>query len=157
MELNNIDTLLDKYINASTTLQEEEILKQYFNSDTVAPHHKQYGMMFDYFKESKQDTFTKNIVLTPKTLNNNRKWLSIAASIALLVSIFIGKQQYTKYQQRQQFIKIKEALQLVSFNLNKGNDALYSVSSNLIKGSDAVSQLDTYNKTVHTVIDKVNY
>lgn len=157
MELASIEKLLEKYLNATTSIQEEEILKKYFNSEKVAPHLKEYGMMFEYFKQSKDDTFTKTIQLKPKTNKRNWKWLSIAASIALLITVFIGKQEYDKHQQRKKFAQVKEALQLISFNLNKGNDALYAVSNNLTIGSDAVSKLDTYKKTVNTVINKVNY
>lgn len=157
MELANIENLLKKYLNANTNLKEEEILKNYFNSKKVAPHLKQYGMMFAYFKQSKDEVYTKNIQLQPEKTKKNWKWLSIAASIALLITIYIGQREYNKYQQRKQFAQIKETLQLISFNLNKGNDALYAISNNLTKGSDAVSKLDTYQKTVHTVIDKVNY
>lgn len=157
MELANIEKLLEKYLNAESTLQEEKILKEYFNSNDVAPHLKEYGMMFGYFKQSKNETYTKTIQLKPKRTKKNWKWLSIAASIALIITLFIGKNKYDKYQQQQQFVKVKEALQLISFNLNKGNDALYAVSDNLAKGSDAVTKLDTYKRTVNTVIDKVNY
>ena len=158
MELANIETLLEKYLDANTTLQEEDILKKYFNSGNVAPHLEEYGMMFDYFKESIEETFTKTIQLKPKKkTQKNWKWFSMVASVALLISVFIGKQQYDKHQQRKQFSEIKKALQQVSFNLNRGNNAIYTVSDNLTKGSDAITKLDTYQKTVKTVIDKINY
>ena len=157
MELANIEKLLDKYLDANTSLQEEDTLRAYFNSGTVAPHLEEYGMMFGYFKESKDETFTKTIQLKPEIRKKNWKWLSVAASVALLISVFIGKQQYDQQQREKEFAKVKETLQLLSFNLNRGNDALYAVSDNLSKGSDAITKLDTYESTVHTVIDKVNY
>jgi len=158
MELANIEKLLEKYLDARTTLQEEETLKTYFTSGNVAPHLEEYGMMFGYFKQSKSETYTKTIQLKPeKPKKKSLKWLSMVASVALLVSIFVGKQRYDHYQQLKQFAKVKEALQLVSFNLNKGNDALYAVSDNLTKGTEAISTLSTYEETVNTVIKKVNY
>lgn len=158
MELANIETLLDKYLEAETTLQEERILRDYFTSQHVAPHLEQYGMMFGYFKENKSETYTKPIQLTPEiSRKKNWKWLSVAASVALLISVFIGKQEYEAYQQKKQFAEIKAALEQVSFNLNKGNDALYAVSNNINKGQDAVLQLKVYEKTANTVLSKVNY
>lgn len=154
MELTNIEKLIEKYVNASTTLQEEQILKNYFNSKEVAPHLKEYGTMFEYFKLSKEEILKKPIQLKTK---KNWKWLSIAASVTILISIFIGKKQYYQYQQRKQFSQIKEALQLLSLNLNKGNDALFAISNNLTKGSDAVSKLNLYQETANSVIEKVNY
>ena len=114
--------------------------------------------MFSYFKQSKDETFTKTIELEPKKAKKvNFKWLSVAASLALLVSAYVGKVQYDKYQQRVYFAQVKEALEKVSFHLNKGNDALYAVSDNLNKGSEAVNQLKIYENTANTVLKKVNY
>lgn len=157
MELANIEKLLEKYLEATTSLQEEDTLRAYFNSGNVAPHLEEYGMMFGYFKQSKDETFTKTIQLNPEKRKKNWKWLSVAASIALLVSMYIGHQEYQKNEARKQLAQVKEALHQISFNLNKGNDALYAVSNNLTKGSDAITKLDTYKSTVNTVIDKVNY
>lgn len=172
MELANIEKLLDRYLDAETTLQEENTLRNYFTTGNVAPHLQEYGMMFGYFKENKSETFTQTIQLkSEKPRKKSWKWLSVAASVALLVSIFIGKQEYDKHLQRKQFAQIKEALQQVSFNLNrgndelyavsdnlnKGNDALYAVSNNLNKGNNAVAQLKIYEETANTIIEKVNY
>ncbi|CAM1366371.1 conserved hypothetical protein [Tenacibaculum litoreum] len=156
MELANIEKLLDKYLDAETTLQEEQTLQEYFTSNNVAPHLQEYSMMFGYFKQSKDETFTKTIQLKPEKTKKNWKWLSVAASVVLLFSVFMGNEEYKKYQQRKQFAQIKEALQLVSVNLNKGNDALYAVSNNLKKGNDAIEQLGTYEETVNKVINTVN-
>ena len=158
MELANIEKLLEKYLNAETSIQEEDQLRNYFTSDNVAPHLQEYIALFGYFKQNQSETFTKTIKLKPESKNKmNFKWLSVAASFALLVSVYMGKQEYDKYQQRKYYAQVKEALQIVSLNLNKGNDALYAVSNNLNKGTEAVAKLDTYDKTVKTVIDKVNY
>lgn len=157
MELANIEKLVDKYLDAETTLQEEQILQEYFTSSNVAPHLEEYSMLFGYFKQSKDETYTKTIQLKPEKTKKNWKWLSVAASVVLLFSAFIGNEEYQKHQQRKQFAQIKEALQMVSVNLNKGNEALYAVSNNLNKGNDAIQQLNTYEETVNKVINKVNY
>lgn len=151
MELANIEKLIEKYLNAETTLKEEDTLRTYFSSDNVPPHLHEFGTLFGYFKESKNETFTKTIKLTSKkTKKLNLKWLSVAASVVLLVSVFFGKQAYETEQQRKQFAQIKQALQMVSVNLNKGNDALYAVSDNLTKGNEAIKQLNTLPKTINT-------
>ena len=156
MELANIEKLLEKYLDAETTLQEEKMLQEYFTSNKVAPHLQEYSMMFGYFKQSKDETFTQTIQLKPEKTKKNWKWLSVAASVVLLFSVFIGNEEYQKHQQRKQFAQIKEALQLVSVNLNKGNEAIYAVSNNLKKGSDAIEHLETYEETVNKVINTVN-
>ncbi len=150
MELANIEKLITKYLNATTTLQEENVLRKYFSSENIAPHLQQYCVLFEYFKQSKTEIFTHNIKLKSNR-KKNFKWLSVAVSVVLLVSIFIGKREYDRYQRDKQFAIIKNTLQTVSFNLNKGNDALYTVSDNLTKGNAAIRQLNTLPKTLNTV------
>ena len=50
MELTNIEKLLVKYENAETTLEEENSLRTYFSSNEVAPHLKEYQLIFNTLK-----------------------------------------------------------------------------------------------------------
>ena len=130
MELVNIEKLIVKYLDAETSLQEEQTLKNYFTSSNVAPHLQEYTVLFSYFKTSKDEKFTKTITLeTKKPRKKNFKWLSVAASVVLLFSLFVGQQEYQKQQQRKQYNSVVEALQLISKNLNKGNEAVASISA----------------------------
>ena len=95
MELANIEKLLEKYENAETTLAEEKALKNYFSSDNVAPHLQEYQALFGYFSTSKNERFTKTIQLNSK--KQRWKWLTVAASVVLLVSVYNG---YENIQQR---------------------------------------------------------
>ncbi|WP_299621663.1 hypothetical protein [uncultured Tenacibaculum sp.] len=158
MELANIEKLLEKYLNAETTLQEEDVLRAYFTTASDVPSHlEEYGMLFGYFKQSQNETFTKTIKLKPeKQKRRNFKWLSVAASFALLVSVYTGKKVYDDIQTENQIAQVREALRMVSYNLNKGNDALYSVSNNYKKGTEAIAKLDTYDKAVKTALEKIN-
>ncbi len=129
MELANIEKLVEKYENAETTLQEEAILKDYFTKEDVAPHLQEYSYMFNYFTTVKDETYTKTIKLEPKKSNKiNFKWLSVAASIALLFSVFIGKPLIEDYQDRKKaekiYAQVNEGLQLLSNNLKKGEQAV---------------------------------
>ena len=88
MELYKIEQLLEKYLSAETSIQEEGTLKSYFLSGNVAPHLQEYESMFSYFAISKAETSEKSIQLNTK--KTNWKWLSVAASVAILVSVYIG-------------------------------------------------------------------
>ena len=121
MELANIEQLVEKYLNAETTLQEETTLRNYFKEGIVAPHLQEYSYMFTYFATIKDETYTKTIKLSKK---RNFKWLSIAASVMLLFSVFIGKQEYDRYQAEKIYAQVSKGLQLLSTNLKKGEQAV---------------------------------
>ena len=129
MELANIEKLVEKYLNAETTLQEETTLKNYFKEGNVAPHLQEYRYMFTYFATTKDETYTKTIKLEPKkSKKRNFKWLSVAASSALLLSVFIGIQKFDDYQERKKaekiYAQVSKGLQLLSTNLQKGEQAV---------------------------------
>ena len=78
MELANIEKLIEKYENAETSLQEEQVLTEYFQQDSVPAHLLEYKALFNYFNESSTERYTKTIPL--KSKKSNWKWLSIAAA-----------------------------------------------------------------------------
>ncbi|AUC23250.1 hypothetical protein BTO15_14615 [Polaribacter sejongensis] len=139
MELANIEKLVEKYENGETSLQEETTLRNYFTGGSVAPHLQEYEYMFNYFATSKDETYTKTIELEPKkSKKSNLKWLSVAASVVLLFSVFIGQQEYERYQAKKQFEQISKGLMLLSANLQKGEQA--------------VATLYTYEDTVKKIL-----
>ena len=124
MELSNIEKLIEKYENAETSLQEEQVLKTFFQKDAVPVHLLEYKEMFNYFDQSSTERYTKSIQLKPRRLN--WKWLSIAATVALLVSIYTINSPGTLNESERQeaqlaFQETQKAFQLISQNLNKGN------------------------------------
>jgi len=143
MELANIEKLVEKYLNAETTLQEERTLKNYFIGGNVAKHLQEYAYLFNYFAIVKEETFTKTIHLPTEKLKKKQvKWWAVAASIALLFSLVIGKQQYDKNLQRKE-------LQKVYAQVSKG---LKLLSTNLKKGEQAIATLYTYEDSVHKTL-----
>lgn len=125
MESGKIEKLLEKYFEAETTLAEERQLKDYFSGEDIAEHLSEYRSYFHYLKEEPKVRSIKKIEL-PKERKFPMKFISIAASFLLMVSIF-SYQQYQHNQElaaREAFAKTQEALQLISQNLNKGNRAI---------------------------------
>lgn len=137
MELFKIEKLIEKYLNAETTLQEEEILKKYFSQDDIPLHLKEYKYLFNYFSNSKLDKVNKTISLPKKQYYLH--WLSIAAVFVLMVSIFsiYQKNISEKEEARLAFMETQKALNLISYNLNKGNRA--------------VAQLKTFENTQNRI------
>ena len=140
MELASIEKLVEKYENAETTLQEEATLKAYFLSDNFAPNLKKKQMMFTYFQISKDETYTKTIELKTKK-KRNFKWLSVAASVVLLFSVYLGNEKMNEIQERKQaeqtLAEVMNALKMLSGNLKKGNEAF----NNLYAYEDSVNKI----------------
>jgi hypothetical protein len=136
MELSKIEQLLEKYLNAETTLQEEATLKNYFLSGNVASHLQEYEAMFSYFAINKAETSAKPIQLNTK--KTNWKWLSVAASVVLLFSVYMGNEIHKEQKAKAQYAQVKGVLEMLSSNLNKGNEA--------------VASLYTYEDTVNKIL-----
>ena len=116
MELYKIEALLEKYLNAETSLQEEVTLKNYFSKGDVAPHLQSYTAMFSYFNLSKEERSTSTIQL--KTKKTNWKWLSVAASVTLMISVYMGSSYYQEQKAKAQYAEVMNTLKLLSTNLN---------------------------------------
>jgi hypothetical protein len=128
MELANIEKLVEKYLNAETTLQDEKTLRTYFKEAIVPTHLQEYAYLFSYFANTKDETFSQTIKLeSKKSKKSTVKWFSIVASILLLFGIFIGDQAYKRHQAKKQFEQISKGLRLLSLNLKKGEVAVSSL------------------------------
>ena len=123
MDLIEVEKLLVKYENAETTLREEAILRTYFLSKKVPAHLKEYEHIFSYFKASKNETST--VKKGFMTITKNYSWMSIAASVLLLLGIYVGNIKFREYQEKNEALNtlaaVTKGLKLVSTNLNKGN------------------------------------
>ncbi len=124
MELAKIEKLINKYLEAETTLEEERILKNYFSKDDIPLHLVEYKKLFNYYTNSSSDISTKSISLPQSSLS--LKWLSVAAMVILFVSTFsIYQKNITeKEEAKLAFIETQKALELISYNLNKGSGAI---------------------------------
>ena len=55
MELANIESLLDSYFEGETSLDQENILRDYFSSANVAPHLMAYQDLFIGLKNAQKE------------------------------------------------------------------------------------------------------
>lgn len=136
MELNRIEDILEKYFQGETTISEENQLKEYFSSPNVAQHLEQYKPMFGYFSQVKQQRSTQNIPL--KTKKRNVAWLSIAASVVVLLSIgtyfyvseknttpVVAQSELGTYDDPEEALAAtQKALALLSNNVNVGIESV---------------------------------
>ena len=130
MESAKIEALLDAYFEGNTTLTEETTLRSYFQSDAVAPHLVAYKTMFVGFEAARSEVSERDVKLPTYASRTNRSWwYSIAAS--LLITISVGGYLFYQPSLSQEeeaaleaFQKSKEAMLLLSSNLNKGTEQL---------------------------------
>jgi len=148
MELDKIETLIEKYFRGETSIAEENELRNYFSSSNVLPHLEQYKPIFAYFSLVKEQKFGQEIQLHPK--KRNVTWLSIAASIVVLLGIGTAVcVNYYKANQHQHqdlgtydnpeiaFRETQKALSMLSSQVNVGIVSVqyiqeYDNSKNLI-------------------------
>ncbi|MDU1890659.1 MAG: hypothetical protein E6767_08215 [Dysgonomonas sp.] len=86
--MKDIDKILNKYFEGETSLEEENILRNYFLHGTIEERHRIYAPMFDFFTEERE----KVTKVTKLTDRKKKKlpiyiWISIAASLLLLITV----------------------------------------------------------------------
>jgi len=139
-----IDFLLEKYWEGESSLEDEQILHLYFNQTDTAPHHKELVPYFKYLKQEKaisidvtEAVMHKINKMPSKTKVVQIEWrriISIAASIALFLSVSLAVFQYQQlkksewvemdtYQTPEEALEqTKAALAYLSSRMNRGTD-----------------------------------
>lgn len=157
MVLDNIEQLLEKYDNGETTLQEEQQLKLYFTQETVEPHLEVYKSMFQYFSQTQDEQFTKDIPLKPSKTNTLYKWISVAAVAVIMLGVFTQVDNSRSFsdlsdEELYAYNQTMEVFNLVSSKLNKGGEsmnALNLVSTNFSKGADNINYISEFSNTTN--------
>lgn len=160
----NIDQLLEKYDNGETSLQEEQQLRTYFSQDDVAPHLESYKTMFQYFANTKRETYTKDVPLQTKKRSYIYQWISVAAVIIIMFGIFmqfngdnpktfddLTKEEQIAYNQT------KEAFDLLSSKFNEGTSnvgVLGIVGTQFEKGAEKVEYVSEFSKATNKILKK---
>jgi hypothetical protein len=144
MESNRIEIILEKYFQGETSSAEEIELKKYFSSPDVAQHLEHYKPLFVYFSEAKEQKSLHELPL--QTKKRNVMWLSIAASVVVLLGISTftyfhsptEKEDLGTYENPEAaFAATQKALSLLSENVNVGIESVeyineYQYSKDLI-------------------------
>lgn len=135
MALNNIEQLLEKYFEGETSIAEEQVLKEYFNSENIAPHLEMHQPLFSYFSHAKKDKMNFAPAL-PSKKRFKRAWIGIAASLIIAVGII---NFWDKPSEKQEelgsfedpeiaFRETQKALAMLSENVNVGIQSLEYVN-----------------------------
>ncbi len=150
MELAKIEQLVEKYFDGETTLAEENELRMYFSSPTVAPHLEHYQPLFQFFVKEKEAQFSPSLL--QKTKNKKQMiGLGLAASMVLFAGLLsflhfnndthkesVSTADLGQFESPEEaFEETQKALALLSSNVNVGMKSVnyineYQNSKNLI-------------------------
>ncbi len=129
MEPINIEQLLERYFEGETSLAEEQTLKSYFSSKAVPAHLQQYIPLFGYQANAQKEHYTGNPLLVAKR-SNPKLWLSIAASVVVMLGVSIYTFQAYNQPVNQDlgtindpevaFRETQKALNMISEHINTG-------------------------------------
>lgn len=171
MDLKKIKTLLEKYYNGDTSIVEEKVLRDYFDSESIDDELIADRDIFLYqihendklehipdLSNEIWNSLDKNNIDKSKK-NNNLIYISlrIAAGIVIILgSYFILKDQLPNQEKQIQFAdtydnpeaaykEAKETLLYVSAMLNKGKSYLEPIEK-MNEGTEKLNSLTTFNK-----------
>ena len=138
MALDRIEILIEKYFEGETSIAEEKELKAYFSSSDVAQHLEQYKPVFGYFSQAKQEQFTASIPLKSGKKQKRLAWLSVAASVVVMLGIGFFAYQNTSEPNQENlgviddpeiaFRETQKALALISKHVNTGIESVNYLS-----------------------------
>lgn len=145
MELNKLESLLKRFDDGETSLEEEKFLKEYFHLVKVPNHLKEYQLIFNFSEEEKNIHHPGKI-----KLKSGRKWYAIGLAASILIAVGIFTFQENEQQNFSQselgtienpeeaYYKAKETLQMVAQIMNNGKQELV--------------YLEEFNKTKNQII-----
>jgi hypothetical protein len=149
----DINKLIEKYWEAETTIEEEEVLKTYFNSDHVAKEHLDFAPLFSYYKAQLQLKYDMPLDLQTTEIQDSKvvqistwkKYMYAVASIFVLGlgSIYFFKNISESDVENNLVREIEDPEEALALTLK----ALAMVSKNLKTGTDHVeSGMQNVNK-----------
>lgn len=98
MDYNTIKALLDRYFEGETSLEEESLLRQYFQQEDIPAEWANYQSLFQFFQregekgtspefdEKLRNSGNKNAPLKVISLRSRRLWRAAAAAVILLAA-----------------------------------------------------------------------
>lgn len=143
MDYNKIEQLLDKYFEGETSINEENILKEFFATENNIPEDLLYAKsMFSHFVREKEFVFNKNIKAPQKNLYY---YISgIAASIFLAMFLLFS---HSKQDDKIIYAYINgKAITDKNVAEQYTKQILLAVSQNLDKGTKNLNYLNKLNK-----------
>lgn len=127
MEYRQVEALLEKYLNAETSIQEEQSLRRFFLEEEVPHQLMEYQPLFQFFSQERNEKLQSPA--SPK--RSYYRVLSMAAAVIVIAlgtfGIYQSEQNRKEAQlaeAREAYKEVRMALELVSENMDKGTQKL---------------------------------
>ena len=120
MESHKIEKLLKAYFEGTTSLPEEQALKDYFNSGDVSPQFSEYTPLFTYLVEARKEHSQREVNL-PRGKRLRVAWGAVAAVAVLAFGIYFGQNYREQKQAEFAYQETRKAFALLAENLDRGN------------------------------------
>eukprot|EP00389_Voromonas_pontica_P007683 GDKH01011590.1.p1 GENE.GDKH01011590.1~~GDKH01011590.1.p1 ORF type:complete len:182 (-),score=8.79 GDKH01011590.1:111-656(-) len=143
-----IETILEKYFEATTTVAEENELKVYFSQEEVAPHLEEYKPLFNYFSIAKEEKSTQDIPLKPRKNRSYLKWISVAAVAVFVFGIYLNNRPSTQVTPT---IALEE--EYTPEEIRSAQLALALLTDNFSKGTQGASYLKEFEKNTNRFLN----
>lgn len=158
------EDLLERYFAAETTLQEEELLRDYFSRTNVSPEHVVYTQLFCAFAQEREIINMKSHVMnTEEYINDSNvrrfhfRWMSVAAAAVLAIFTFLmipGRGDSLKLiidgvnvkNRELAIIKADSQLDQVNSLLGRFREGSTKQIDNMNKMGDALTSFKTFGK-----------
>ncbi|MGO2357516.1 MAG: hypothetical protein ACTH6S_09035 [Mesonia sp.] len=150
MELHKIASLLEKYLEAETTVKEEKLLKDYFSSAHVDSSLEQYRPLFQFFATEKEIVLTEEekVIRLPRKQNKTKLFAtlgSIAAILILALSVF----QFSNFQNDHRVVEGNHELAM-----KNTQDLLNMVTGAVANSKENLMYLKEIQQTKNKLITK---
>lgn len=174
MELKKIESLLAKYYDGNTSIEEEVILKAFFEQEAIPDYMKADKEMFLYYTAEKKEEYTvdleKNILEAIESEQSRESskerhfpkylyWVSsVAASLLIVLSVYFYQKspslEDTYNSPELAYQETKKVLYYVSSKLNKGT---LPVEQNFSKITNGTSEINKISKISSSFEDVSNF
>lgn len=146
MDYNKVKELLNRYFDGKSSLEEEQLLKEYFTyTKEIQEELKPAKALFDQLsKEASEQCDIEPVIPQSKNWISTRFAIRLAASIVLLCGLFYFFQQPTD-KPPYAYINGK-AVTDQNIAIKETKKALFSITTRLNRGTKDLSKLSKLNK-----------
>jgi hypothetical protein len=164
MDKEYIKKLVDKYFEGNTTLEDERLLKSYFEGEDIDDELRDYKEHFVFLANSRNESldlgsnvFAKLNTNTPRKTNNFDWIYSIAAGLALLVVGFVvGRSTKTEDTTKGQIIALQNDVQEMKKLLTVSNLQQASASERIKAVNQSTRLNEANNEIIGALLSTLN-